>query len=166
MGDQGLEIDDSEAFHRKEQTFERVGWAALALLLVAACLGVFGDWGPVASATAKSPGGVVTMEYNRFDRYTARTDLTITAGAAAVEEGEVVLTLSSDWVDGAGIEQITPEPDSWESGPDGLQLTFTTASAPLSVQVSYRPDTIGPTSGTVTDENTGARLSFSQFVYP
>ncbi|MEU1889606.1 hypothetical protein [Streptomyces pristinaespiralis] len=92
MGEQGLEIDDSEAFHRKEQTFERVGWAVLALLLVAACLGVFGDWGPVASATAKSPGGIVTMEYDRFDRYTARTDLTITTGAPTVDEGEVVLT--------------------------------------------------------------------------
>ncbi|MBA4862786.1 hypothetical protein H1V43_15555 [Streptomyces sp. PSKA54] len=166
MGTQGLEIQEAEAFHHKEEVFERFGWAGMTALIAAGLLGLLGGRGPLTSAVATTPSHAVTVKYHRFERHTARTDLTIIAGAPAVREGQVVLTLSPEWVDSTDIQQVTPQPDVWQRGTEGLRLAFTAGPAPVTVEISYRPDGIGPKSGTVTENNTGARISFGQFVYP
>lgn len=164
MAGKGLQTEESETFQRTEAVVQRVGWAAMALFVVLALVGVLGGFGPVASVRATS--GPLSMDYQRFARYTASTDLTLTLDAAAVRDGQAVITLSSSWVDDVDIQRITPQPDSSRTGSAGLQLTFTAGSAPLGIRVSYRPDALGATSGSVTDSVTGSRLVFDQFVYP
>ncbi|MDG9704801.1 GspH/FimT family protein [Streptomyces sp. DH37] len=166
MGSDGLQIQEAEGFQRKEWAFERVGWAVMALILLAALLGLFGGLGVFRSVSASDASGAVTVDYPRLTRHTARTELEVATGAAAVREGQVVLTLSSDWVDGADIGRVIPEPDTWSSGPDGLRLTFLADPAPPTVRISYRPDAIGPHPGTVTVGDGGPRVGFDQFVYP
>ncbi|WP_149182951.1 hypothetical protein [Streptomyces sp. TRM49041] len=164
MGSSGLQIDESESFQRKEARFERVGWAGMAALLVVALLGVLGGAGPVTSAQASA--GPMSVDYPRFARYTARNDLTITLGAAGVREGRAVLTLESSWVNDVDIEHVTPDPEVWRVGRDGLRLVIAADAAPVVVHVTYRPDRIGPVDATVTAEATGSRVVFDQFVYP
>lgn len=127
---------------------------------------LFGGLGIFHSERASAASGAVTVEYPGLTRHTATTELQITTGTAAVSEGEVMLTLSSDWVDGADIDRVIPEPDTWESTSDGLRLTFAAEQAPPEVRISYRPDVIGLHSGTVSVGESGPEVGFRQFVYP
>ncbi|MTE22430.1 hypothetical protein F0L17_25675 [Streptomyces sp. TRM43335] len=166
MAPRNLQIDEDERFQRGEWAFERGAWVVLTMIVVAALASLFGGLGIFHSERASAASGAVTVEYPGLTRYTATTELQITTGTAAVSEGEVMLTLSSDWVDGADIDRVTPEPDTWESTSDGLRLTFPAEQAPPEVQVSYRPDVIGLHSGTVTVGESGPEVGFRQFVYP
>ncbi|MFP8907339.1 hypothetical protein [Streptomyces atacamensis] len=166
MGSQGLQIEENDRFERGEWAFERIAWVVMAAIVAAALVGLFGGLGVFASRQASAAAGALTVEYPGLTRYTAKTDLRITTGTAAVSEGQVALTLSSDWVDGADINQVIPEPDTWESTPDGLRLTFPAGAAPPEVRISYRPDAIGSHPGTVTVGEAGPAVDFQQFVYP
>jgi hypothetical protein len=63
-----LQIDEDLAFQRREWKIQRVGWGAMALVIIAALLGVFGT-GPLSNATLEREG--LRLEYERFCRFAA-----------------------------------------------------------------------------------------------
>lgn len=62
-----LDVDDDRAFQEKFWTFQRVAWALMALILLAALAGTTGSGGPLAHAEASGPGG--SIEYPRIARW-------------------------------------------------------------------------------------------------
>jgi hypothetical protein len=108
---QGPEIDEDLDFQRREWRAQRVGWALLSVFLIGATLGVFGGGGPLSSTKARADDGRLRVEYERFVRVGASSEITIETGTA-LREGDAgfEVTLGRDYFDAIDIERAVPEP--------------------------------------------------------
>lgn len=111
-----LEISQDMAFEQRDWLFQRIGWTAMLLVALAALAGLFGP-SPWTRLTAGQPGTALWVEYYRFDRVEAPTDLKINLGPSAGLDGakELRLWIDRDYTEGLNIEQISPEPDRYEA---------------------------------------------------
>lgn len=161
-----LEVDQDLDFERAVWVVQRVGWAAMTLVLVAALAGLLGP-GPASWTKAEAPDGDLVAEYHRFVRANGPTDLEVSLGRAAVRDGRVRLWLDRAYLGGAEIERVTPEPESVEVGPDRLVYVFAVSRGGQAARVSFAlsPRTAGPWDARLGVED-GADLAFRQFVYP
>jgi hypothetical protein len=161
-----LEVAQDLEFQRRSWTVQRIGWVVMALVIVAALLGLFGP-GPLSSATAGEQGGALWAEYRRFGRYASPSTLRIHLGTGAARDGEARVWLSREYLEGVRIQHITPEPDSVEAGLDRITYAFRVAEPgqPVAVTFHLELQQIGPTTGRVGLPD-GPSLTFSQFVYP
>ena len=107
------------------------------------------------------------IDYQRFDRYDAPTDMTVRLGPNTARNGTVTLSLSRSFVDRIGIDSITPEPDSVETGPDSVSYVFAVKepSRPGAVRYNFQYERAGPVNGEVRMQD-GPSLAFSVFVWP
>ncbi|EYB68527.1 hypothetical protein DEIPH_ctg021orf0038 [Deinococcus phoenicis] len=171
MGD--LEIRQDLEFHRREVRAENVGWAVMLLILLAALLGLFGS-GPLSKATAQAAGGGLTVKYNRFARYLAPAELTLTFSPDSIQEGGLHVWLSREFLQHVQIQQITPEPDSVQL--EGQRLTYTfkalKTGQPQQVVFQLEMQAIGTLKGAAGLAGTSAQagqaeeVQFSSFIYP
>ena len=161
-----LEIHQDLGHERLEWRIERIGWVTMALLLLAALIGLLGA-GPLSSATAGDKDSALRVEYNRFERYRAPAMLRVHLGSGAVRNGKVRLWLSRNYVENIELRHIDPEPESVEVTHDRLIYTFRVPDASRPTAVTYhleankfwrRPVSVGLDSG--------PQLSFNQFFYP
>lgn len=70
-----LDIAQDLEHQRREWVIERIGWAIMALILLAALAGLLGS-GPLSNARIDHPGSHLSAEYNRFERYQSPTKRT------------------------------------------------------------------------------------------
>jgi hypothetical protein len=161
-----LEIDQDLAFQQRAWTVQRIGWASIALLILAALLGLFGP-GPLSNATAGAPGADLWLEYERFERFKAPTTLRVNVGPGAVRDGVVRITLDRAYLDQVQVEQVMPQPESVETGPDRFTYTFklNDPAQPTAITFHLNPQAIGRLSGRVGLDGEQA-IGFDQFVYP
>lgn len=162
-----LEIDQDLAFQRREWTFMRVAWIVLALFLVACAAGIFGGYGPLRTGKATAAGEPLTVEFDRFARYRAPSELRFVFAPRASEHGEVQLALSSDYTSEIVPDSITPQPDQVEASGGRTLYTFKVADPGDELTVLFRIAIAR--SGIVTGRaGTSAALpiSFRHFVYP
>lgn len=73
----GLQIDENIEAQRKMAKQQRVGWAILALLVIAVLFGLFGGDGLLSNTKVRSADGVLEAEYERFTRQGAPTSLKV-----------------------------------------------------------------------------------------
>ncbi len=147
MGWQGtrLQVDEDEPLQAREWRFQRVGWGLLASLVIAALLGVFGN-GPLSTARAVDPTGQLRVDYDRFVRHVAQTDLVLTIAPTAATAGRVTAVVDQTWfTDAIWLEQISPQPSSSTLHGDVVELEFEVRdpAQPLAIGIRYRPDAIG-----------------------
>ena len=162
----GLEIDQDLEFQRRVWVAQRVGWALMALFVLAAAVGLLGV-GPLSHARAAIPG-VMTLEYERFARFETSETLTVRLDSAATA-GEVVrLSLNREFLDSAKIETVLPPPARVESAAGRLIYVFAVGEprVPLVVTFTFEPRDIGVHEGIVRLESRDARIAFRQLVYP
>jgi hypothetical protein len=160
-----LEINEDLGFQRRMWAFQRVGWAVLVLVVMAALFGLLGPGLLSISATVGSEGVALSVEeYEQVLRYRKPTTLRLGMGAGA---GEARVWLDRKYLEGFQVQKVTPEPDSVEAGPDRLTYVFDVAelSEPTSVTFDLQPQKTGLLKGRVGLDD-GEQLSFSQFVYP
>ena len=157
-----LEVTEDPNFHRRFWTFQRAGWIALVLLVVAALTGLFGS-GPLSTATAHTDGDELTVDYHRFSRYQSLSTIQVTLGPGAIEGSEAQVWINSSYMNRVRIENIAPEPDSVEIGSERYIFTFMVAEeadpAPISFHV--RPEEPGIQAaevGIVDGPSTSMRL--------
>lgn len=163
-----LEIEQSMDFQRREWRVERVGWTAMALVLVAALLGFFGGAGPFTIATVAADGDApLRLEYDRFGRFESQASLRVHVPPAAVRADTVNVWIDRSYLRGVTIDQISPTPKSVEAGPDRMTYTFavTGASDPVEISISLTLIKIGSRKGRI-GLTPGSSLEFHQFVYP
>jgi hypothetical protein len=161
-----LEIDQDLAFQHRSWIVQRIGWSVLALMLVAALLGLFGS-GPLGRATAGSEGSSLWIEYERFWRQEKPMTLGIHFAPEAVRDGEVRVWLSRAYLEANAVEQVTPPPDRVETGDDRHTYIFTvgTLEQPSAVRFRLSPDTFGVIDGEAGLDN-APELRFAQLVFP
>jgi hypothetical protein len=164
-----LERDQRDPVLRREWRFERVGWAALALILVAGSLGVFGG-GVVAAASGRSTDGVAMLQYDRIIRRDAPSTLEVRLSevplAATVGDSVVVVSLTEDYFAATDVQRVMPEPMlvRASSGRVEYHLLRLDPSRPMVVRFSVRANAMGTYRAVVGVD--GRVLSFRQLVLP
>ena len=160
-----LEVPQDLRFQRRAWTFQRIGWGLMALVLLAGAAGVWGK-GPLAQATAVSRDGSFSVDYARFARHQAPEAIRVvlTAGAAGQEAR---ISVDTDYADGMQVEEVYPEPESVEAGPDDVTYTFALSEegSAATIVFSVLYDDIGRNGGEITLEG-HPPVKLSQFIYP
>jgi hypothetical protein len=170
MGKQGtkrLEVDEDMGFQQRSWRWQRIGWALIALIIVAALLGCFGS-GLFDKARVGGQSEALALEYNRFGRAKAETStLQVKIKAGTGTDGRVRLWLSREYLESVQIMSLIPQPVGVEAGIDRYTFVFSVsdASQPSSVTFRLEPERPGMLRGQIGIEG-GQSLSFSQFVYP
>lgn len=103
---------------------ERWLWS---LLVASPLLLVFGGLVAVAAlsrATIVGKDGVVRLEYDRLDRFTAPTTLRVRLSSAAARGKDVRLVLSYGYMEAVNIKGVLPAPERVESAAQGVAFVF------------------------------------------
>lgn len=116
----GLQVEEDRPWQETLWTAQRVGWAIMALLIVAALIGITGKGGPVASASASVAGA--TIEYPRITRWQSQDQLVVRLPPSASGEAEV--ELSRAFGDLFTVESVQPEPSKVEATGTGYRYAF------------------------------------------
>ena len=167
-----LSTPDKLEFQRNNWRAERVGWAALAAVVLAALLGLFGD-GVLSNDEAASADGMLTVAYRRFLRAESPAKLEVTAAQALADGGRLAIRLDAAWLARFEIVAIEPEPESTTLAPDRTTFLFATtaasataatASEPVTVRFRLEAEKAGVAAGAVGVGT--AQIELRQFVYP
>lgn len=163
---ESLELDQDLKFQHREWAVQRAGWLVMALVVIAALLGLFAT-GPLSGTSATTNDEALRIEYGRFARHEAHSTLHLEISPQAVQNGQVQVHVNQAFVDTWEIESITPEPESSTLEADGITWSFTTGELTDAVRVliRIRPDDIGIGRGEISLVG-GVPLSFRQIIYP
>lgn len=162
----GLEIDQDLAFERRSWRVERLGWALMALLLLAALLGLLGA-GPLSTAEVRTADAALVVRYERFVHREAPTELELhLVPVPSPADGLTRLWVGRDLAGALEVRSISPEPRSVEATADRV-LYALAASGPGTVRVrlDVEPRRAGRHSGRLGIVG-GGEVALGQFVYP
>ncbi len=161
-----IDIDEDMAYQEREWKIQRVGWAVIWLLILAALLGGFGK-GVLANARLGDPSGALTANYARIERYRSPTTIEVIVGPGQATAGNFALTLNRAFVDRISIDRIDPEPASVKSEVDRLRYEFevTADGQPAHVFINYEYADFGLSEAHLALEG-GPALTLKQLVYP
>lgn len=161
-----IEINEHRAHQRREWRIERIGWMLMALLAVAALLGLLGN-GPLSHASAGQPGALV-VRYERLQRSGAPTEYRFEVAPALVRDGQLRLRFDAALLDEVKLESLIPEPTQVRAGPDHVDFVFAVdpvPGAPARLEMQFEPTTFGRVRGRITAAG-AAPLLLDQFVFP
>ena len=153
-----LQLDQDLAFQRANWRFERIGWGVMAVLVLAALLGLFGK-GPLSDATARTDNAA--LNYQRFSHWESPDRLTFHIRAPGEQ---TVLRLSRAYLERVRVEEITPAPVSTRALSEWIEFKFHTGGE-STITFHIQPQTFGLQRAQYVVDN-GARVAFWQFVYP
>ncbi|MPZ52298.1 MAG: hypothetical protein GEU79_06120 [Acidimicrobiia bacterium] len=155
-----LEIDEGLSTQHAMIYVEGLGRVVMALVVLAALLGLLGRSGPLNSRQLTSEA--VTVTHDRFARIDAVTAIGISVKAAGPTPRVVV---GDSYLDKVTVEEVQPEPHAVVAVPGGTAFDFAQEGAdPLFVRFSVKPPNPGFVAGTVTVGEDS--FSISQLVYP
>lgn len=154
------DLEANLAFHRREWRVQRVGWVLVALFLLLAGAGLFGN-GPLSRAYTDS--GTGRLDYQRFLRYGLTTDLVVTP--AASQHGVIRVAISGDYLEAFSVERITPEPAAVRISGPNIVYEFASAGPGAAISFHMHPQRLWRRTATVTIDG-GAPLHISQLTYP
>lgn len=160
----GLEVTEDFEFEQRQWRIQRAGWAIMALILLGALLGLFGD-GPLSHAQASS--GALRVEYERFLHADAPATLRISVHAPP--PGPVRLGIDRRYLDAVPMKQIRPRPVQVIAAGDELLYEFAApAGGDLHVSIDASPEAPGLPQATVrlVQRAGPAPLHFRQLIYP
>lgn len=159
-----LEVEQDLPFQYREWRIERIAWFIIALLLLAAALGVFGRH-PFARVTVHTSDGRLSVQYDRFTRYQTNVDLLATLQPAKEGSGIVRLWFDPQYLDNLKVVAVSPLPVRGEAREGGRAFVFQTDGTQFTATVSVQFETIGLVHGRIwTDE--GKPLALSHLVWP
>jgi hypothetical protein len=158
-----LDLAQDPGFSRRSWKFERAGWAGLALLLLAAVLGLLGP-GAFSTVTRADDAVGLSVRFDRFVHFETETTLVFRVPRSG--SGDTVEVWIDDaYQDAVEVEQIHPEP--LRAAHDRGRTVYRFASGEEGGEVSFkvRPRRAGGISGRA-GTSSGGGAEISQFVYP
>jgi hypothetical protein len=154
------DLDAQLKFHEREWRIQRIGWALLAVFLVFALGGLFGN-GPLSRTRVDGPEGRV--EYERFVRYGLSTDLIVTP--TGTRQGGNRIEIDANYLEAFRIERITPEPASVHLNGPRIVYEFASSAPGASISFHIRPQRLWRHTSVVTIDGE-MRVAISQLTYP
>jgi hypothetical protein len=166
QGDKAPDINQDLDFSRREWRVERVGWVIMALVVLAALLGLLGR-GPLTEKVAWDAGSEMWVEYDSVDHMQAPSELKLHVGPGIVTTDELRLALNAAYLSRIEIERIQPEPSAQELAGDEVIYVFDVAEPgqPVDLSLQFRFARPGRVTAVMAIEG-GPQLSFNQLVLP
>jgi hypothetical protein len=155
------EFCGEQTFHRREWFVQRIAWALLVAVVVAAVTGVFGD-GPLANARVAIGDGQV--HYERFVRKRAGTEWRIKP-ARDTALGIFRVGIDASLLDHYEVISIVPEPQATHLAFGKAVYEFDLGSAPADVVFHLEPERVGRALGEMRLGNSSSTV-IKQFVLP
>jgi hypothetical protein len=157
-------VGEDLAFQRKWWKFERAVWIVFTLIVAADLAGAFGQ-GPLAKSNARAADGSIDLRYERMERVSTPSILTVEFGPSAIRNGKVSLYVSDSLVKNLGARRVVPAPQSSMIGNGGLSYTLPASALPASMEFELEPTRPGLSH--VTIQVAGAQpVTVSIFVFP
>jgi hypothetical protein len=160
--DSTLDIAQDIAFQRRSWLVERIGWAAMVLVIAASLAGVLGP-GLLGERTLGSSDGL-HIRYDRFVRYEAPASIHLELSADT--QGAARFWIGGAWLGRVHLENVNPEPEHVVVRSDGVHYTI--AAEPnqhVRVTLHFEADAVGSLKGLIGQSN-GPALPLEQFAYP
>jgi len=159
-----LEIGQDLEHEKRSWLVQRAFSILMVLAILAALAGAVGS-GPLSHRVLTQSGGSLSVEYERFIRFTGPHELVVRLAPA--QGGSARVWLGRDYLEEMEIENVVPEPEHVEAGADRLMYVFPLVSPgnPTAVTFHLKPHHIGPTTATVGRDGEPP-LRFRQFVLP
>lgn len=168
MERRALEIDDNPAFQQRDWRAQRIGWGVLAVVVLGAFLGFFGQGGLLGDVETMSTDRTIYVRYERFVHRAApsRIEFRLAAGLAS-NDGQVRLWLDRGYMESLSIEEIQPEPTQVSVTPALLIYSFAVVSGgqPVSILFSVEHQKLGRRRSHAGVLPQGM-VTLRQFVYP
>ena len=161
-----IEIDQDQTFQQRDWRAQRIGRIAMALVVVAALAGTFGD-GVLSSRTARTDDGRLEVEYDRVARHGAPQPLRVHVAARAPGDSIVDLWIDQRYVYGLVMREISPPPAETWAGGERLIYRFRLTDLPRTAVIVFQAEAseLWSRSGAVGLVN-GDSVRFRQFVLP
>lgn len=154
-------VQEDMAFQRRMWIVQRIGWALLGVISLAALCGLFGN-GVLSKRTAT--GAEMSIEYERFERATRRASFGFRLAASANTERR--LHLNRAFQEGFEISSVQPPPLQSSVDADGIDLIFAvTPSVAGQIVIWARPHRYG-TVGIKARVDDTQPVAFRVFIYP
>jgi len=131
-----LQIDADLDSQRGEWRFERIGWAAMLLVVAATLLGAFGR-GPLSRAEAGAAGGPLHLRYERLVRHNSPAPLNLELAPGAAPDGQARVWIDHDYLEQFDVDHIVPEPESSAAGPDRTTYVFRVADPTRPARITF-----------------------------
>ncbi len=159
-----IEVDQDLDHARSLWRVQRVGWMVMFLIVIGAALGLFGH-GPLADGEVRAQG--LTLDYDRFARHGATSSLAAEIEPQALRGDTLTLWMTRNYLEGAELESVMPEPVRVVTRDDLVVFTFMTAerSRPTRITFNLRPSEYWSEHGSAGVDG-GGSVSFRQFIYP
>jgi hypothetical protein len=140
--DNDIAVGSDLQFQRGWWRFERIAWIGLSLILAADLAGILGR-GPLAKARVQSPDGGMTIQYERIERFSTPSILTIQVAQSAIHNDKFQLWISEDLVKALGNQRVIPQPTESVLQSGGILYTFSATEVPASVEFQLQPASAG-----------------------
>jgi hypothetical protein len=131
-------VGEDLEFQRKWWRFERGIWVFFLLLLVADVLGLFGR-GWLAKAQAGDANGTLTLDYERVERASTPSIMTLHFDDAAIRNGKIEVFVSEDIIKALGAQRISPQPELSTVGKGGITYIFAATETPATAEITLSP---------------------------
>ena len=156
-----FDIGEDIAHQRKVWKIERIAWSVMAAAIIAAVCGFTGH-GLFSKRVMAPAGSGVIVEYQRFERVQAQTQLSLQLTGAVAAETRI--RFGEDFLRGVEIVRMEPQPSRTELDVDATDYVFNTRAAGRIV-VHYLPLTHGRLQLALARDD-APPLYLGQFVFP
>jgi hypothetical protein len=153
-----IQLGEDMAFQRREWALQRVGWALMGLVVVAAILGFTG--GPGALNSAKWEGDGIRVEGRRVERHHRPTEMLVHIG----KSGRVEFWIEGDFLQRMKVEQVVPEPVEMRRAGERLVMVLEMGSGG-DVKLHIEPDGMGRSRARMGVVG-GGEVSVTQWLLP
>lgn len=159
----GLQLDEDLPHQRRRWKMERRGWIAVAVLVLAGMLGLFGPG--LLTERESSSGEEFRLTWHSVVRRDTSVPITVRVQPGSAEE--VTIGVSQGYLQSVQIEGITPEPTGSAVRSDEVLFRFAVlGSDPVAIRIHSRAVDVGILRGRVRLEGSDAVVNFTQWVQP
>lgn len=159
----GLEMGHDPEHEITEWHIQRIGWALMLLLCIAALAGVLGD-GPAANMQQGKIGEELYLEYDRYVRHQA--PFIVKVFCRPEQSNDFSLSFTRSFLEKHEVKEIQPEPESTEISSDRSTYRFkSTGAGEHLVTFRFESDGFGKVHNEVTLNGKITR-KMKQFIWP
>jgi hypothetical protein len=135
-------VGEDLTFQYRWWRFERVIWLLFTILVLLDLAGVFGR-DPAAKGHFRTHDGSMDIEYERIERFSTPSILTVKFGQNTIHDEQLHLWVSESLVEDLGAQRIVPQPLTSAIGQSGILYTFPATVTPASIALALSPASPG-----------------------